>query len=377
MKTYLITGAAGFIGSNFLKYMLGRHPQERFIALDALTYAASYQTIEKDVDDKRCVFVKGSILDGMLLDSLFEEYDIDVVVHFAAESHVDRSIDGPRLFLETNIMGTQTLLDAARKSWQTGVDASGYPVYRAGCRYHQVSTDEVYGALGPEGFFSELTPLNPHSPYSASKASADLVVQCYRDTFHLPVSISRCSNNYGPYQFPEKLIPLVINNILQGRSIPVYGDGLQVRDWLYVMDHCSAIERIILQGADGCVYNVGGNNEVANIEIVRTILSTIREILTEREDLRSCVTAPQFLKDGDLDWIGEGLISYVRDRLGHDRRYAIDASKLSRELSWNPSTRFREGIRSTILWNLENRSWVDTVTSGAYRDYYERMYRGR
>ena len=245
MKTYLVTGAAGFIGSNFVKYMLSKHDDVRIVILDALTYAGYLGTIDKDIDNKRCFFVKGDIGDRQLADKLFAEYNFDYVVNFAAESHVDRSITNPQLFLLTNILGTQNLLDAARRAWVTGKDAQGYPTWREGVRYHQVSTDEVYGSLGPEGYFTEETPLCPHSPYSASKTSADLIVMAYRDTFKMPVSITRCSNNYGPYHFPEKLIPLIIRNILSHKALPVYGKGENVRDWLYVEDHCKAIDMVV------------------------------------------------------------------------------------------------------------------------------------
>lgn len=280
MKTYLVTGAAGFIGANFIKYLLHdkyKNEEIKVIVLDALTYAGNLGTIKDDIDGKRCVFVKGDIRDRALADQLFGEYDIDYVVNFAAESHVDRSIEDPQLFLSVNILGTQNLLDAARRAWVTGKDEQGYPTWKPGKRYHQVSTDEVYGSLGDEGYFTEKTPLCPHSPYSASKTSADLIVMAYHDTYHAPVSITRCSNNYGPYHFPEKLIPLIINNILAGKSLPVYGKGENVRDWLYVEDHCKAIDLVVREGKEGEVYNVGGHNEMKNIDIVRL---TIRTIMT-------------------------------------------------------------------------------------------------
>ncbi|MBR1732380.1 MAG: dTDP-glucose 4,6-dehydratase, partial [Alloprevotella sp.] len=260
MKTYLVTGDAGFIGSNFVKYMLRQHENIRIVVLDALTYAGYLGTIDEDIDNDRCTFVRGDICDREQVDSLFAQYRFDVVVNFAAESHVDRSIENPQLFLQTNILGTQNLLDCARRAWVNGKDAQGYPTWQDGVRYHQVSTDEVYGSLGPTGYFTEDTPLQPHSPYSASKTSADLVVMAYRDTYRMPVSITRCSNNYGPYHFPEKLIPLMIANCLNDKPLPVYGEGLNVRDWLYVEDHCKAIDLILHKGRIGEVYNVGGHN---------------------------------------------------------------------------------------------------------------------
>ena len=279
MKTYLVTGAAGFIGSNFIKYMLAKHDDICIVVLDALTYAGYLGTIDNNIDNKRCFFVKGNICDRNLVDNLFKEYNFDIVINFAAESHVDRSITNPQLFLETNILGTQTLLDAARKTWVTGKDGNGYPTWRKGVRYHQVSTDEVYGSLGKTGFFTEQTPLSPHSPYSASKTSADLIVIAYRDTYKMPISITRCSNNYGPYHFPEKLIPLVIRNILKHRPLPVYGKGDNVRDWLYVEDHCKAIDLVVSKAPDGSIYNVGGHNEMKHIDIVKLIIKTLHDTM--------------------------------------------------------------------------------------------------
>ena len=376
MNTYLVTGAAGFIGANYLKYILAKHSDVRVVVLDALTYAGNLGTIAEDIDNERCFFVKGDICDRQLADQLFSQYQFDYVVNFAAESHVDRSIENPQLFLQTNILGTQNLLDAARRAWVTGKDASGYPTWRPGVRYHQVSTDEVYGSLGPEGYFTEQTPLCPHSPYSASKTSADLVVMAYRDTYKMPVTITRCSNNYGPYHFPEKLIPLIINNILEGKQLPVYGDGSNVRDWLYVEDHCKAIDLVVREGKDGEVYNVGGHNEKTNIEIVKLTIRTIRQLMEEnpayRQVLRKRVPGP----DGQpsIDWIDESLITFVADRLGHDQRYAIDPTKIKEELGWYPETRFEVGIVKTIRWYLEHQDWVREVTSGDYQNYYERMY---
>ena len=379
MNTYLVTGAAGFIGANYLKYILAKHSDVRVVVLDALTYAGNLGTIAEDIDNERCFFVKGDICDRQLADQLFSQYQFDYVVNFAAESHVDRSIENPQLFLQTNILGTQNLLDAARRAWVTGKDASGYPTWRPGVRYHQVSTDEVYGSLGPEGYFTEQTPLCPHSPYSASNTSADLVVMAYRDTYKMPVTITRCSNNYGPYHFPEKLIPLIINNILEGKQLPVYGDGSNVRDWLYVEDHCKAIDLVVREGKDGEVYNVGGHNEKTNIEIVKLTIRTIRQLMEEnpayRQVLRKRVPGP----DGQpsIDWIDESLITFVADRLGHDQRYAIDPTKIKEELGWYPETCFEVGIVKTIRWYLEHQDWVREVTSGDYQNYYERMYAHR
>lgn len=376
MKVYLVTGAAGFIGANYLKYILKKYDDIKVVVLDKLTYAGYLGTIAGDMDNERCFFVKGDICDRSQADQLFGEYKFDVLVNFAAESHVDRSIENPQLFLQTNILGTQNLLDAARSAWVTGRDEHGYPTWRKGVRFHQVSTDEVYGSLGNEGFFTENTPLCPHSPYSASKTSADHFVCAYRDTFHMPVSITRCSNNYGPYQFPEKLIPLIINNILEGKKLPVYGEGLNVRDWLYVEDHCKAIDMVINQGEDGCIYNVGGHNERQNIQIVRLILATIREIMEQRPEFQALLK-PQFYKENGelrLDRISEDLITHVKDRLGHDQRYAIDPSKIKADLGWYPETPFEIGIRKTILWNLENRDWIQQVTGNDYQNYYEHMY---
>lgn len=359
MKTYLVTGAAGFIGANYLKYILKKYDNVRVVVLDLLTYAGYFGTIAQDIDNERCFFVKGDICDRALLDSLFAEYRFDVVVNFAAESHVDRSIENPQLFLNTNILGTQNLLDAARAAWVMGRDPQGYPTWRPGVRFHQVSTDEVYGSLGSEGFFTEQTPLCPHSPYSASKTSADHFVCAYRDTYHMPVSITRCSNNYGPYQFPEKLIPLVINNILQGKNLPVYGKGENIRDWLYVEDHARAIDTIFHKGRVAETYNIGGFNEWKNIDIIKVLINTVDRLLgrAEGEDL--------------------GLITYVTDRPGHDARYAIDSSKLQRELGWEPSLQFEEGIEKTVRWYLEHQEWLDNITSGEYEKYYESMYAGR
>ena len=376
MKTYLVTGAAGFIGANYLKYILKKHEDVRVVVLDLLTYAGYLGTISEDIDNERCFFVKGDICDRKLIDNLFAEYRFDVVVNFAAESHVDRSIENPQLFLQTNILGTQCLLDAARSAWQSGRDEQGYPTWRSGVRFHQVSTDEVYGSLGAEGYFMETTPLNPHSPYSASKTSADHIVCAYRDTYHMPVSITRCSNNYGPSQFPEQLIPLVINNILQGKKLPVYGAGTNVRDWLYVEDHCKAIDLVITKGANGCIYNVGGHNERQNIQIVKIIIRTVHQLMEEHPEYRTLLGKQEHDAQGNIsiDWINEDLITFVADRLGHDQRYGIDPTKIGNELGWQPETTFEEGIVKTIRWNLDHHDWVEAVSGDDYQNYYEKMY---
>jgi dTDP-glucose 4,6-dehydratase len=350
----LVTGVAGFIGSNFIYSWLSNHPDDEVIGLDNLTYAGNLENLENIAAEqkKRFTFIKGDICDQKTVDSLFEKSDIDRVVHFAAESHVDRSLHDPQIFLRSNILGTATLLDAARKAWKR--KNHGF----LDNRFLQVSTDEVYGSLGPRGYFTEKTPLDPHSPYSASKASADLLVKAYYDTFGMPVLITRCSNNYGPYQFPEKLIPLMINNALQHRSLPVYGDGKQIRDWLYVMDHCRAIERVLEAGRLGEVYNIGGNNEKYNIDIVNLVISILRE---ETDDIA----------------INDSLITYVNDRPGHDRRYAIDSSKIQQELNWKPTVTFEEGIRSTIRWYVDHPDWMKHVISGEYMKFYEKNYESR
>jgi len=333
----IVTGGAGFIGSNFVFHMLKAHPDYRIICLDKLTYAGNLSTLEPVMDNPNFRFVKADICDKEAVDKLFEEEKPDVVVNFAAESHVDRSIENPQVFLETNITGTSVLMDACRKH---GIK-----------RYHQVSTDEVYGDLPldrPDLFFTENTPIHTSSPYSSSKAGADLLVLAYYRTYGLPVTISRCSNNYGPYHFPEKLIPLMIIRALHDESLPVYGDGLNVRDWLYVEDHCKAIDLIIHKGKVGEVYNVGGHNEMANIDIVKLILKELGK--------------------------SEDLITYVTDRKGHDRRYAIDPTKIHNELGWLPETKFADGIVKTIKWYLDNEAWWQPIISGEYQNYYEKMY---
>ena len=347
--------------------------------LDALTYAGNFETISKDIDNERCFFIKGNICDRSLVDQLFSDYKFDYIVNFAAESHVDRSIEDPQLFLQTNILGTQNLLDAARRAWVTGKDEYGYPTWRKDVRFHQVSTDEVYGSLGAEGFFTEETPLCPHSPYSASKASADFIIIAYRDTYKMPVTITRCSNNYGPYHFPEKLIPLIIKNILEGKRLPVYGDGTNVRDWLYVEDHCKAIDMVVYNGKNGEVYNVGGHNEKQNIEIVKLTIATIHRLMEEEPAYRQTLKKKELDENGQIriDWINDSLITFVKDRLGHDQRYAIDPTKIKNELGWYPETKFEDGIVKTIIWYLNNQDWVKNVTSGDYQNYYENMYKNR
>ena len=332
-----VTGGAGFIGANFIFYMLKEHPDYRIVCLDKLTYAGNLSTLEPVMQNPNFRFEKIDICDREAVFQLFEEEKPDIVVNFAAESHVDRSIEDPEVFLRTNILGTQVLMDACR--------------HYGTKRFHQVSTDEVYGDLPldrPDLFFTEQTPLHASSPYSASKASADMIVMAYHRTFGLPVTISRCSNNYGPYQFPEKLIPLMIANALADKPLPVYGDGLNVRDWLYVEDHCRAIDLIIHKGQVGEVYNVGGHNEMSNISIVRLICRELNK--------------------------PESLIKYVTDRKGHDRRYAIDPKKIHSELGWLPETKFEDGIKETVKWYLNNRQWWETIVSGEYKHYYEKMY---
>lgn len=351
MKTYLLTGCAGFIGSNFVSYMLKKYEDILLVNLDKLTYAGNLENLKDFKDDKRHIFVKGDICDKELVKSLFEKYDFDYVVNFAAESHVDRSIKNPEIFVKTNVEGTLNLLQCAKEAWYDGI-------WKENKKYVQVSTDEVYGALGKEGYFKETTPLDPHSPYSSSKASADLFVKAYHDTYNMPINITRCSNNYGPYQFPEKLIPLMINNAKNHDSLPVYGDGMQIRDWLYVEDHCKAIDMVISKGKLGEVYNIGGHNEKPNIFIVKTIIKELHNKLNDDE-------------------INENLIKHVTDRLGHDRRYGIDPSKIKNDLGWYPETPFEKGILLTIDWYLNHEEWLSNITSGNYQDYYKKMYEGR
>ncbi|GAM08446.1 dTDP-glucose 4,6-dehydratase [Geobacter sp. OR-1] len=347
-QSVLVTGGAGFIGSNFIHSFISRNPGCRVVNLDILTYAGNLENLKGVEENPDYRFVRGDIGDAGLVSRLLAEFRIDAVVHFAAESHVDRSITGPEIFVRTNVLGTQVLLEESRRHWQAGV----VPAFR----FLQVSTDEVYGSLGDTGFFTEETPLAANSPYSASKAGADLLVRAYYETFGMPTLNTRCSNNYGPYHFPEKLIPLMISNIIGRRPLPVYGDGLNVRDWLHVKDHSIAIETVLKGGKPGQVFNIGGNNEWKNIDIVNLVCD---------------------LLDGKLGrQPGENrkLITFVKDRPGHDRRYAIDASKMRRELGWEPSYTFEKGIAETIDWYLANQEWVEHVTSGGYREYYEKQY---
>ena len=352
MKTLLVTGGAGFIGSNFVLYMLKKHDDIHIVNLDKLTYAGNLKNLKEIEGDARHTFVQGDICDTGLVENLFAKHDIDAVINFAAESHVDRSIEDPAIFAKTNVMGTINLLTAARNAWEQK-DGS----YKPGVKFLQVSTDEVYGSLGDTGFFTEETPLAPHSPYSASKASSDMFVLAWHDTFGLPVNITRCSNNYGPFQFPEKLIPLMIHNACGKKNLPVYGDGLNVRDWLYVEDHCKAIDRVWEDGVVGEVYNVGGHNERTNIAIVQRVISLVGQKVDPA--------------------INETLIQYVTDRKGHDRRYGIDPEKIKNQLGWLPEVAFDDGIELTIDWYLNNSEWLEDVTSGAYRDYYSKMYGNR
>lgn len=334
MTNILVTGGAGFIGSNFVRYMVNKYSQYHIINLDALTYCGNLENLT-DIEDKdNYTFVKGDIRDKNIVDGLVEKSDY--VINFAAESHVDRSIADPEIFIKSNVLGTQVLLNASK---QYGVE-----------KYIQISTDEVYGTLKSTGYFTETTPLQPNSPYSASKAGGDLITRAYHETFDLPVNITRCSNNYGPYQFPEKLIPLMISNALEDKKLPVYGDGKNIRDWLHVYDHCQAIDLVLHEGKIGEVYNIGGNNEKENIEIVKLIIDTLGR--------------------------DESLIEFVSDRLGHDRRYAIDSTKIQEELSWSPKYTFEVGIKETIQWYLDNQDWTSQVKSGDYQKYYEKMYAG-
>lgn len=348
MKTYLVTGGAGFIGSNFIIYMLKNFKDIKIINLDSLTYAGNLNNLKEIESDVNYHFVHGDIRDNFLVNKIFEDFKVDYVVNFAAESHVDRSIEDPETFVKTNVLGTLNLLNCAKKAWY--VDGK----WKEGKRFHQVGTDEVYGSLGETGYFTESTSLDPHSPYSASKASSDLMVKAYFDTFQMPITITRCSNNYGPFQFPEKLIPLLINNAINHKALPIYGDGLNVRDWLYVEDHCKAIDMVINNGTIGEVYNVGGHNERKNIEIVKEVIEYLN-------------------RDYD-NTITEELITYVEDRKGHDRRYGIDPSKIKDELGWYPETSFEKGIIKTIKWYLKNKQWMEEITSGEYENYYNKMY---
>ena len=398
MKTYLVTGAAGFIGSNYLKYILNKYKNDdiRVIVVDVLTYAGNLGTIANEIKDERVKFEKVDIRDQREIARIFSENEVDFVVNFAAESHVDRSIENPQIFLETNILGMQNLLENAKKAWTIAKDENGYPVYKDGVKYLQVSTDEVYGSLSKDydtaidlviddeevkkvvknrtnlktygkNFFTEKTALDPRSPYSASKASADHIVIAYGETYKMPINITRCSNNYGPYHFPEKLIPLMIKNVLEGKKLPVYGKGDNVRDWLYVEDHCKGID-LVLRNADIYeIYNIGGFNEEQNINIVKLVIDILREEIENNDEYKKVLKT-------DLQNINYDLITYVQDRLGHDMRYAIDPSKIARDLGWYPETDFETGIRKTVKWYLEHQDWVNEVVSGDYQKYYEEMY---
>ena len=398
MKTYLVTGAAGFIGANYLKYILSKYKNEeiKVIVVDILTYAGNLGTITEEIKDERVTFEKVDIRDQKEIARIFSENEVDFVVNFAAESHVDRSIENPQIFLETNILGTQNLLENAKKAWTIAKDENGYPVYKDGVKYLQVSTDEVYGSLSKDydtaidliiddekvkkvvknrtnlktygkNFFTEKTSLDPRSPYSASKASADHIVIAYGETYKMPINITRCSNNYGPYHFPEKLIPLMIKNVLEGKKLPVYGKGDNVRDWLYVEDHCKGIE-LVLRNADAYqIYNIGGFNEEQNINIVKLVIDILKEEIESNDEYKKVLKT-------DLQNINYDLITYVQDRLGHDMRYAIDPSKIARDLGWYPETDFETGIRKTVKWYLEHQNWVNEVVSGDYQKYYEEMY---
>ena len=398
MKTYLVTGAAGFIGSNYLKYILNKYKNDdiRVIVVDVLTYAGNLGTIANEIKDERVKFEKVDIRDQREIARIFSENEVDFVVNFAAESHVDRSIENPQIFLETNILGTQNLLENAKKAWTIAKDENGYPIYKDGVKYLQVSTDEVYGSLSKDydtaidlviddeevkkvvknrtnlktygkNFFTEKTALDPRSPYSASKASADHIVIAYGETYKMPINITRCSNNYGPYHFPEKLIPLMIKNVLEGKKLPVYGKGDNVRDWLYVEDHCKGID-LVLRNADIYeIYNIGGFNEEQNINIVKLVIDILREEIENNDEYKKVLKT-------DLQNINYDLITYVQDRLGHDMRYAIDPSKIARDLGWYPETDFETGIRKTVKWYLEHQNWVNEVVSGDYQKYYEEMY---
>ena len=401
MKTYLVTGGAGFIGANFVKYMLKKYSNINIIILDKLTYAGNLGTIKEELKDERISFVKGDICNKELIENIFMNHNIDTVVNFAAESHVDRSIENPGIFLETNILGTQTLMDVAKAHWSTGKDDKGYPVYKVGKKFLQVSTDEVYGTLHtnlPNGaplpinnefvekvlknrdvmpktfgteFFTEETGLDPRSPYATSKTSADMLVRAYAETYHFPVNVTRCSNNYGPYHFPEKLIPLIIKNILEGKKLPVYGDGKQVRDWLYVDDHCKGVDMVINEGRLSEAYNIGGFNEEQNINIVKLTIDIIKRLTIENGRLKDEYRGIVKCAPEDISY---DLIEHVQDRLGHDARYAIDPTKTVKELGFYPETPFTEGIEKTIKWYLENQEWVKEVISGDYQKYYNKMY---
>jgi len=347
-KSILVTGGAGFIGSNFIQAFIANNPGCRVTNLDALTYAGNLANLKAIEHHPGYRFVRGDIGDAALVAGILAEEKVDAVVHFAAESHVDRSISGPEIFVRTNVLGTQILLEESRKHWQSGI----VPDFR----FFQISTDEVYGSLGETGYFTEATPLAPNSPYSASKTGADLLVRAYHETFGLPTLTTRCSNNYGPYHFPEKLIPLMIHNIINKKPLPVYGDGRNVRDWLHVRDHAAAVEVVLKSASPGSVYNIGGNNEWRNIDIVNLVCDLLDSRL------------------GRPAGENRNLITFVKDRLGHDRRYAIDATRLKKDLGWGPAYTFEQGIAETIDWYLANQEWVGEVTSGSYREYYSKQY---
>lgn len=397
--TYLVTGAAGFIGANYVKYLLKIYGNNvNIIILDVLTYAGNLLTIKEELTLPNVTFVKGNISDRDLVTKILSENDVDYIVNFAAESHVDRSITNPKLFLETNILGTHNMLECARQAWFTGKDANGKATYKPGKKFLQISTDEVYGSLEkdydtakplevtPEirqvignrtdmktfgdNYFTEETPLSPRSPYSSSKTSADLIANAYFHTYDFPINITRCSNNYGPYHFPEKLIPLIIKNILEGKKLPVYGKGENVRDWLYVEDHAKGIDMVLHKGRLGEVYNIGGFNEESNINIVKLVISLIAQAMNDEPKYQTLLKC-------NLSDINDNLIEYVADRPGHDMRYAMDPTKIATELGWYPETTFKEGIKKTIQWYLDNQEWVESVTSGDYQKYYDEMYSKR
>ena len=397
--TYLVTGAAGFIGANYVKYLLKIYSNNvNIIILDVLTYAGNLLTIKEELTLPNVTFVKGDISDRDLVTKILSENDVDYIVNFAAESHVDRSITNPKLFLETNILGTHNMLECARQAWFTGKDANGKATYKPGKKFLQISTDEVYGSLEkdydtakplevtPEirqvignrtdmktfgdNYFTEETPLSPRSPYSSSKTSADLIANAYFHTYDFPINITRCSNNYGPYHFPEKLIPLIIKKNLEGKKLPVYGKGENVRDWLYVEDHAKGIDMVLHKGRLGEVYNIGGFNEESNINIVKLVISLIAQAMNDEPKYQALLKC-------NLSDINDNLIEYVADRPGHDMRYAMDPTKIATELGWYPETTFKEGIKKTILWYLDNQEWVESVTSGDYQKYYDEMYSKR
>ena len=356
-KNIIITGGAGFIGSHVVKLFVKKYPQYRIINLDALTYAGNLENLKEVEDDDNYIFEKGNILDVDFLKNLFEQYHVSDVIHLAAESHVDRSIVSPLDFVYTNVVGTVNLLNAAKTAWKD--DLAYGEEENSGHRFYHVSTDEVYGTLGEEGLFTETTPYSPNSPYSASKASSDHFVRAYGETYHLPIVVSNCSNNYGPNHFPEKLVPLFINNVVNNKPLPVYGDGNYTRDWLFVIDHARAIDTVFHSGKNGETYNIGGFNEWKNIDLVKLLIKQMDEKL------------------GRPEGASLGLITYVKDRPGHDKRYAIDASKINKELGWSPSVTFEEGLAQTIDWYLSNNEWLQNVTSGAYTHYYEQQYADR